>query len=263
MIEDITKWLPELPIPDWLAGICERNDLPDMSPSLATLLEDSLYFPYCAHDGTPVKLLGGQILSFVYVDCSEEIFNQVPNQLETSPRFPGFQGYELLGIHELSRAWWTQQLQLSEGVVPEHALWAVLRKLNPLPRRYQDDDWLRRAPACFSLLYICHEAAECFRLLYVDRSGTHAPPVLALIHPGNWGVVQTQLPVLRNVIFANPAARPLFLLHDDTIGTENQSVWPNLYEGQPIYRGQIPMRYPLPEPWNFRFRIWELTAHHQ
>jgi len=53
-------------------------------------LGNSVYYPACAHDGTPIKLLGEMFSNFVYSDYFTDI-NKLDYELSTS----GLLGYRL------------------------------------------------------------------------------------------------------------------------------------------------------------------------
>lgn len=56
--------LDSLLLPEWLSGISENSSFPD----LYRLLTDSLYYPACGLNGTPIKYLAGNVYSFIYAD---------------------------------------------------------------------------------------------------------------------------------------------------------------------------------------------------
>jgi hypothetical protein len=62
----LAKELPRLEIPGWLAAAAGSNKDGDFP--LKAILTDSLYYPGCGFDGTPVRYLNGHIVSFMYVD---------------------------------------------------------------------------------------------------------------------------------------------------------------------------------------------------
>lgn len=61
------------PIPAWLASITQESMDSEPFP-LREVLLGSLYYPSCGFDGSPVKVVGGHVYSFIYVrdrDASE------------------------------------------------------------------------------------------------------------------------------------------------------------------------------------------------
>ena len=88
--------LPEISVPDWLAGISQSTITIDPFP-LTQLLEDSLYYPSSGFDRDPVKYLSGNILSFIYVDYGishEEFENEIIKR--------GFRGYECVATRSVT-----------------------------------------------------------------------------------------------------------------------------------------------------------------
>lgn len=81
---------PSMP-PNWLLDITPEN-FQHMRFPLTDILRDSLYYPSCGIDGTPVKYLGGSLHSFIYVD-----YGTTREQLMDALSRRGFYGYRLIG----------------------------------------------------------------------------------------------------------------------------------------------------------------------
>ncbi|MBN2465283.1 hypothetical protein JXD38_06640 [candidate division WOR-3 bacterium] len=81
-----------------------------MRPRLDDLLENSVYHPFCGTRGLPVKVLGGNALSFVYVDTSERVLRKAADLLHLPPRGGDwhrkhFLGHGLVDLRELPPQW--------------------------------------------------------------------------------------------------------------------------------------------------------------
>ena len=81
--------IPILTMPPWLNRITPENIRGPFC--IDDLLQDSLYYPCAGFDATPISMLGGNVLSFIYVDygVSREEFNKVVDER-------GFRGYDIL-----------------------------------------------------------------------------------------------------------------------------------------------------------------------
>ena len=92
--------LKEKEQPNWLKQLEFNNGLIISDFPLKDIISESLYYPASGVNGTPIKFLAGNFLSFIYVDYGyekQEIMNEI-----TEPE-NGFMGYKLLGIKELTK----------------------------------------------------------------------------------------------------------------------------------------------------------------
>ncbi|MEI8373785.1 MAG: hypothetical protein WCJ35_13235 [Planctomycetota bacterium] len=125
--------LPRQPMPDWLAAATDPlGNLP-----IRRLLADSVYYPSCSFDGQPIKYLGGNFHSFVYVDYGVE-------RAEMIDQLSNFRGYRVLAYrdvtpHELTPHGWTPihptradgDPNLHRGWIKSpFGVWAILERTN-------------------------------------------------------------------------------------------------------------------------------------
>ena len=91
------KELPLADYPEWLASLTQSSMMSDIFP-LQELLKDSLYYPSCGFDGSPVKHLGGQVYSFIYVDYG---YNK--DKVLTELYSNGFKGYRPIAHRKVTK----------------------------------------------------------------------------------------------------------------------------------------------------------------
>ena len=89
MIDQLAK----MEMPDWLTSILKDQE--NVPLNIENILKDSLYYPACGVNGTPVKHLVGNIFSFVYADYGirRDVFL---NNLHGSGEDDGFKNYHLI-----------------------------------------------------------------------------------------------------------------------------------------------------------------------
>lgn len=210
---------------------------------LPEILKDSVYYPACGLDGDPIKYLGKQFQSFVYVDYGvgrDEVFRRLEH----------FKGYELEVCRELEPnalvpTGWVQCQFARMNNVPEpivrliqepFAIWALYRRqLN-----YSDD----HGPTGFSLLYIGGDGVATFHELY--HSVQIAPAVICLIQPGtgfggNWTDFEAQHGMLARLVLGNPAGRPRFLLYGGAGNGQfyRRAPWPGYGNQKAVLHGRL------------------------
>lgn len=219
--------LPQPQQPSWLSDIPDRlGDLP-----LHDLLEGSVYYPACGIDGDPVKYLGGNFYSFVYVDYGVGS-ERLANETET------FRGYRVLAarpvsMQELAPHGWTPRFPAGsvtrrtpppDWLMPPFATWLIYERLHDFPANH--------GPDRFSLLYIGGDGVATFQALYFATETT--PAAIAVIQPGtgfggNWTNFNDRNEILAwSILDAFPQRRPRWLLHgghQETSGSQNPC-WP-------------------------------------
>jgi len=243
--------------PAWLAAIDAAKGNDACRFFLADILTDSLYYPACGLNGTPVKFLAGNILSFVYVDygVTREVFLRNLNGADADS---GFKGYHIILQREIFR----------EDVVPTGWSPSILphderdmKRLAEVENRCKPfghwSVWKRDAatdastgPELFSFFYMAGEISASYQGLYC-RLGM-APKVLAIIQPGAMGGEWENTPsddsFFKRVVQSNPAGMPEYLLHGGTgcgRGHLNNDPYPDPcwkeYDGKRLC--QLPERY--------------------
>lgn len=211
--------LERVPVPGWLARAAEK---PASHPlPLRDILENSLYYPACERNGTPVKYLAGYVHSFVYVDygVTREAFEC---DLNGNGRDSGFRGYHSVFQRDILRSEvvppdWSPRLLPPE----EHRkrLFERERECKPFghwsiwERNVDRDE--SQGPELFSFFFLAGEMSAVYQGLYI-RLGI-APLILALVQTGamggEWEYSEANNSFFKKVIKANPAGMPEYLLH--------------------------------------------------
>lgn len=219
--------LPTRELPTWLAAAGDRlGELP-----IQAMLEGSVYYPACGVDGDPVKYLGGNFHSFVYVDYGVGR-HALRDELET------FRGYRVFAFrpvleHELVPQGWAPRFPA--GYVPRRspsvtwvkqpfAEWIVYERLGSYPETH--------GPERFSLLYIGGDGAASYQALYHGNNAT--PAVVAVIRPGtgfggNWTNFHDRNDIFAwSVLDAVPERRVRWLLEGHACATipVETACWP-------------------------------------
>jgi hypothetical protein len=218
----------ECEVPDWLvdltADAITREPLP-----LIDILRDSVYYPSCGFDSDPIKHLGGNVFSFVYVDYG--------HSRETFMRALHFSGYDLVASRfvtemELAPDGWKplelrpldgEPMRYSEYIKEPFYLWSVFKRRSNFGAIY--------GPTRFSLLFVCADGVATFQTLYVANS--IAPRVVAVIQPGhgfgcNWTAYTDCTQIFGRLVLENPAGVPKLLLFGG-VGTRDlyrEACWP-------------------------------------
>ena len=213
--------LPRIKIPNWLTDLTPSSMKNGPIP-LRKLLKHSLYYPCSCFDGRPIEHLGGNIVSFLYVDYghSEQEFM---HRLSTI----GFRGYHVLATRkvtkkELAPNDWKPKLPTSEdcdrnpfktylswGETRPFFIWTVMQR--------NCDCSEDHGPDRFSLLYLCSDGVATFQALYLTNE--IAPKAVAIIQPGmNWTDFKDRDRIFaRSVLDSNPGGCPEYLLANSEI----------------------------------------------
>jgi len=206
--------LPATNMPSWLVAATDPlGDLP-----IRELLESSVFYPACGIDGDPVKYLGGNFHSFVYVDYGV-------GRETLGHELHSFRGYRILAARSVTQSeiaphGWTPRFPPDytpkrpaprSWMEPPFATWAVYERLPDFSRTH--------GPDRFSLLYVGGDGTETFQALYHTNDAT--PAVVAIIQPGtgfggNWTDFRDRREILAwTVLDAFPNNRPRFLLNGE------------------------------------------------
>ncbi len=204
----------------WLEDVVSNLAVYHDKLPLRKLLENSLYYPACGLNGTPVKYLGGNILSFVYADYSLTSERYTRNLLGSGPG-DGFKGFRCIferevALSEVVPAGWHPPLTPAS---PEDISRIHARERSARPFGHWSI-WEKADPAaeggdCFSFFYLGGEMNAVYQGLY-NRLAIR-PKVLAIISPGlfggEWEGVESDNSFFKKVVSANPAGLPDYLLH--------------------------------------------------
>ena len=210
--------LPTRPAPPWLVQLTSLN-----GPfPLKQVLRESVYYPACGVDGTPVRLLGHHLHSYVYVDygVGEEGLRRA---LVDAP----FRGYSIVGERPVTKS----ELAPARSGWDEHAPWMDRRFISTPFARWivferQAAVPTHHGPSRFSLLYIGGEGVASFQALY--RAQQIAPAALCIIQPGtgfggNWTDFRRPRGHLARLVVQTPHLVPRLLVCG---GDDANAYWP-------------------------------------
>ncbi len=205
--------IPELPyrsLPEWiLAAVPPLSHLP-----ICDLLAGSVYYPACKFDGDPVKYLGGNFHSFVYVDYGVGRDQLLQN-------LNSFHGYRIAAFREVAErelipnGWTPRFPRTSDGGLRRQAGW-IKRAFGVWSIYQRSEDFNSdHGPDCFSLLYIGGDGVATFQALY--EGNRVAPAVVAVIQPGhgsggNWTNFEDADGIFARSVLENPSGTPEYLL---------------------------------------------------
>lgn len=209
---------------------------------LKTVLQDSLYYPACGKDGSPVRHANAlKVNSFVYADTFT-----THDDLDRALATESFRGYRIVGQRDLTpddllpHGW---ELRLPKGCNETvHKAYAdAMRRADASPSTafgcwivFERDPTLsdQHGPASLSLLYIRGEGAATYQALYVEQK--ILPKILAIIRPGtglggNFAMFEE---FLRDVVRMHPLGMPPQMLQWHPTNEQNQMpdpVWFKFY----------------------------------
>lgn len=232
MIHEISA----LETPTWLGEVNENSAF----PKLEEILTDSLFYPACGFNGTPVKFLSGNINSFVYCDYDISETNFLDNLLGDRPEC-GFKNYRPIRCmkvphHDLLTNALPDQPEHYRGPSVERFIhWSVWERLSSAG----PEAGAKR----FSFLFFAGEMCEVYQSLYCKSM--IAPRILALVQPGTmggeWESVGQADSTFKKVVVSNTAGFPEYLLFGGFgKGFYETPCWSE-YDGERIV--QLPERY--------------------
>jgi hypothetical protein len=223
-------------VPLWLEMVGRHTETATFD--LNDLLRDSLYYPACGFDGTPIKHFSGLVHSFVYADYLVKKEDLIRNLRSGS----GLRGYRQVLDRDVNRhdvappGWYPhimpprnswQHLQHRQEQTELFGHWSVWKREHHFTEKH--------GPEFVSLLYLGAEMSATYQGLYL-RTGI-VPRVVALIQPGCMGG-EWEYPIeagsfFKRVVDAHPNGKPEFLLR----GTYWKSItgtlseWPDYQVG--------------------------------
>ena len=224
--------LPSVSVPQWLLDLTPTTMANRQFP-LHELLCDSLYYPASGLDGSSVKDLAGNIISFVYVDYGytrEAFMSALNNQ--------GFLGYDLLAIRSVTEqelaphGWHPDPPTPDDGDPSHHRDWIKEPFCDWCVFQRQEGFTANHGPDRFSLLYLCADGVAAFQALYVMNSV--APKAVAVIQPGhgfggNYTNFEDPGKIFARSVLQNPGGRPEILLYGGQGRREwyRKACWPD------------------------------------
>jgi hypothetical protein len=246
--------LPLSSLPEWINQLSVRKIIDEAFP-LNDLLQDCLYYPSSAFDGTPIQYLAGNFHSFIYVD-----YGYSEDQLK-SALVNGFRGYDLIACRSVTEAelvpsgWSPLPLNPNDGdperiyrghrswIKSPFCNWSVFQRNNQIPAIH--------GPHRFSLLYLCADGVAAFQALFIANKA--APKAVAIIQPGdgfggNWTRFADPTAIFARSVLGNPHGQPDYLLYGgmgDYPSSEG-CCWPDygkfvcrIIKNGPVYPGRV------------------------
>lgn len=253
--------ISELECPKWLLDISEDSPF----PGLEKILPNSLYYPACEFNGTPVKYLSGNIFSFVYVDYGIAKDGFLAN-LNGTGKDDGFKHYHLVCPEVCTREVSRDEIMPDKwrpDIVPENKkdrekLFQMEKECEPFGhwsvwQRNEDapDD---AGPLRFSFFFLAGEMSATYQGLYYEKN--IVPRILAIIQPGQgfgggWESPESDDSFFKKVVSSHEKGSPKYLLYGGSTGGPKYYEHPcwKEYEGDRIV--QLPERYA---------GLWELQS---
>jgi hypothetical protein len=235
---EMISQVPGNAIPNWLHADALQSELP-----IGELLANSVYYPACRFDGTPVKYLAGNFHSFVFVD-----YGVTREQL--SGKLDQFRGYTVAAFRDIAEpelvpSGWEPQLpdgakgtsrRQKSREQPPFGVWSVHERT--------DEYGPEHGPERFSLLYICGDGVATFQALY--HGNRTFPAVVVVIQPGtgfggNWTDFEDEEESLAEAVLCNPAGVPDYLLFGGwgDGSSYRRPCWPVYSEPVAILHGRL------------------------
>jgi hypothetical protein len=212
--------LPREQVPQWLTDAADAGSRARFD--LTSLLKNSLYYPACGFDGTPIRHLAGNTHSFVYADYRTKRADFLENLRAGGPDSL-FADYEAVVMRDLHRedivphGWVphmypeagrdTDRLPMHQGDAEPFGHWSVWRQRSGAPAGDR--------PELLSFVYFAGEMSALYQGLYLRLA--IAPRFLAIIAPGRiggeWEEVESDDAFFRSVVYANAAGMPAYLVN--------------------------------------------------
>lgn len=204
--ENMPRWLEQ-------AGRCPESAKLD----LTDLLKDSLYYPACKFDGTPIKHFSGLVHSFVYADY----WVNKADFLQNLRGGTALRGYcQVLDLNVARED--VVPLGWQPPILPPRDKWRLLQDRQSGAEPFGHwSIWKREplfseehGPALLSLLYLGAEMSATYQGLYL-RLGI-VPKAIALIQPGcmggEWEYPTEAGSFFKQVVDAHPQGLPSYLI---------------------------------------------------
>jgi hypothetical protein len=209
------EFLPIEATKDWLESITQRN-IGKITFPLLGLLNRSFYYPSSGFDGDPIRHLGGNFKSFIYVDYGKSF-----EELDANLRNTGFRGYQIVAeriVKEQELApngWVIPNVELKDGDFSTCLMnrerffchWYIFELRGDVPCEH--------GPKRFSLLYMCQDGIIAYKTIF--NANSIAPAAIAIIQPGygfgrNWTDFTVVDSLLYRTVRENKSGLPAILL---------------------------------------------------
>lgn len=185
-------------------------------------LRESVYYPCCEFDGTPVRFLRNRYQRYLYVDY---FIDRV--MLEGRLQTQGFKGYKIaevadIDIGDLTGHSWTSLDRECRKYIPEHFFklnvdnqpYAVNLRFSRMP-----DYGPNHGPNSFEVMFVRSEGVTTYRTVFLSRGIT--PKCLVHIRPGTaFGRNYSEYPCeLDRAVRQNAAGLPDEILYESELGS--------------------------------------------
>ena len=219
--------ISELECPKWLLDISEDS----LFPGLEKILPNSLYYPACEFNGTPVKYLSGNIYSFVYADYGI-IRDDFLANLNGMGEDDGFMHYHSICQrdvfrHEIVPDGWRPSIRPS-GDMNIARLFQREKESEPFGHWsvWQRNDTASNdvGPPRFSFFFLAGEMSATYQGLYYEKN--IVPRILAIIQPGGgfgggWESADSDDSFFKEVVSSHRKGFPKYLLYGGSGGPEH------------------------------------------
>jgi len=224
---------PKTDIPCWLLEIVKNQSVQHPLPIL-DFLKDSLYYPACGTDGSPIANLTGNVHSFIYADCGVSLDRHL------SDINKGIKGYSIIMKQEINiEELYTFNKKLSthfemvDDDITPFGYWTVWERDKNLSDSH--------GAKYFSLFYIGGTGGE-MSVAYSGLYITHniVPKILVIIRPGVMGGDQAKVKaedgVFKKLLLSHPRGLPPYLAYevDGITCSENSEACWREYKGKPV-----------------------------
>jgi len=191
-----------------------------------TFLENSVYYPACAFDGTPIKFLGKMFSNFVYADYLSEY-----DKLEKNISTCGLKGYKLnnsslINAEELFGISWEEFIKRYNDSRFGGCDKNLFAKIYSFERCADFNDEHGRKN--IELLYLKAEGISALKYLYARRNIT--PKCFVSINPGlNFGCNYYDYPEKLINLIKSTGKLPQYQFYDDDCADIFNEIIKNYY----------------------------------
>jgi len=224
---------PKTTVPHWLLEIADNPSVYHLLP-IKDLLTNSLYYPACGTDGSPIANLTGNVHSFIYADCGVSLDRHL------SDISNGIKGYSLIIKREINvEELYTFNKKLSthfemvDDDITPFGYWTVWERDKNLSDSH--------GAKYFSLFYIGGTSGEmsvAYSGLYIKHN--IIPKILVIIRPGVMGHDQAKVEaddgVFKSLLLSHPSGLPPYLAYevDGFTCSENSEPCWREYKGKSV-----------------------------
>lgn len=219
----------KIEMPNWLKEAINDDEKFHSEIKIKEILKDSLFYPCCNYDQTPIKEFKGKVFSYIYADLEKKNISHKKELLAGFREFDNINSitnFRLIKERKVS----VKKIGLSgkynsrmlKYTTPGPKLDSLNWSLSKAAEKFihwsiweiESGDLLERAPKYFSLLYLGgYEMNDAYQLLYSRLKTT--PKILAIIMPG-MGFWDEEHSFFKKVLLDNKGGIPPYLLSCDS-----------------------------------------------